>query len=102
MMETLFSAIAPSIIVGLVLFYWERRQKKNDAHKEQQIAYQVENDSLRLNLEFATAQLSYAVAMAYKRGHANGEMEDAIEQYEEAIKAFRDFERKQLARSSAR
>lgn len=96
MLETLISSLVPSIIVGLVLFYWERRQKKRDAKAKEDETTRVESDLLRLDLEVATAQLSYSVAMAYKRGHANGEMESAIEKYEEAMSKFREFERKKI------
>lgn len=100
MLENIIGAIAPGIIVGVVLFYWERRQKKSDTHTKQQTELQVEGDMLRLDLEVATAQLSYAVAMAVKRGHANGEMEAAIAKYETAMDKFRKFERKQMAMNS--
>lgn len=100
MIENIIGAIAPGLIVGIVLFYWERRQKKNDANRNQQTDLQVEGDMLRLDLEVATAQLSYAVAMAVKRGHANGEMEAAIAKYETAMDKFRKFERKQMAMNS--
>lgn len=100
MIENIIGAISPGLIVGIVLFYWERRQKKNDAHRNQQADLQVEGDMLRIDLEVATAQLSYAVAMAVKRGHANGEMEAAIEKYETAMDKFRKFERKQMAMNS--
>lgn len=97
MIETLVGTVGPSIIVGVVLFYWERRQKKKDAQHRLQEQSIVEGDMLRIDLEVATAQLAYAVAMAYKRGHANGEMEVAISRYEKAMEKFRKFERKQLA-----
>lgn len=97
MIEALVGTIGPSIIVGVVLFYWERRQKKKDAQHRLQEQSIVEGDMLRIDLEVATAQLAYAVAMAYKRGHANGEMEVAISRYEKAMEKFRKFERKQLA-----
>ena len=100
MIENIIGAIAPGIIVGVVLFYWETRQRKNAAHAKQQNELQVEGDMLRLDLEVATAQLSYAVAMAVKRGHANGEMEAAIAKYETAMDKFRKFERKQMAMNS--
>lgn len=96
MLETFISSLVPSIVVGLVLFYWERRQKKRDAKRTDEESARIESDLLRLDLEVATAQLSYAVAMAYKRGHANGEMESAIEKYEEAMSKFREFERKKI------
>ncbi len=96
-MEALLSAVAPGIIVGIVLAYWERKQKKQEAQSRAQEVCAVESDMLRIDLEVATAQLAYAVAMAYKRGHANGEMEVAIERYEKAMEKFRKFERKQIA-----
>ena len=96
MLEILISSLVPSIVVGLVLFYWERRQKKLDAKRTEEESTRIESDLLRLDLEVATAQLSYAVAMAYKRGHANGEMESAIDKYEDAMSKFREFERKKV------
>ena len=97
MTETVISAIAPSLIVGIVLFYWERRQKKHDNHTNERDKLQIEADMRRLYLEVATAQLSYAVAMAIKRGSPNGEIEEALESYNSAMKKFRQFERKQFA-----
>lgn len=96
-MVEFFGAIVPGIVVGAVLFCWERRQKKKDAVHSLQEQSIIEGDMLRIDLEVATAQLAYAVAMAYKRGHANGEMEVAIERYEKAMEKFRKFERKQMA-----
>lgn len=97
MVETIIGAIAPSLFVGIVLLYWERRQKKNDEQTKAHEETVVEGDMIRLDLEVATAQLSYAVAMAVKRGYANGEMEKAIERYERAMDKFTKFERKQVA-----
>lgn len=97
MIESLIGAVAPSFFVGLVLFYWERRQKKKDQQNNLHEKNVFEGEMFRIDLEVATAQLSYAVAMAVKRGHANGEMETAIAKYEEAMEKFRKFERKQMA-----
>ena len=97
MMEAVISALAPSLIVGIVLFYWERRQKKQDARAKDRDELQVEADMRRLDLEVATAQLSYAVAMAIKRGSPNGEIETALDSYNSAMEKFRKFERKQFA-----
>jgi len=99
MIESIIGAIAPGILVGLVLFYWERRQKRSDSDRSAQEEAQIESDLLRLDLEVATAQLSFAVAMAVKRGTPNGEMEEALERYQKAITKFRAFERKQLIKN---
>lgn len=55
-----------------------------------------EKECVKLALLVATAELSHAIAMAIKRGTANGEVEAAIERYDIAIEKFRDFERKRL------
>ena len=99
MIESIIGAIAPGILVGLVLFYWERRQKRTDVDRSALEQSQIESDLLRLDLEVATAQLSFAVAMAVKRGTPNGEMEEALERYQKAIAKFRAFERKQLIKN---
>ena len=84
-------------MVGAILYYWQRKQRQQDAWNNQQQATKVDRDMLELDLLVAAAQLSYAVAMAQKRGTPNGEMETAIEQYEKSMEKFRQFERKQLA-----
>ena len=102
-METLIQAvwaIAPSIVVGIFMAFWNNRQKKRDEQERRQKQEIIESDMIRIDLEVASAQLSYAVAMAYKRGTTNGELEPAIEQYEKAMSGFRKFERKQIARKT--
>lgn len=101
-METLINfieAILPSLIVALVMAYWNRSQKKRDDQAKIKEKEQLENELMRIDLELASAQLAYAVAMAYKRGYPNGEMEVAIEQYEKAMDNFRSFERRQMVMS---
>ncbi len=96
-MVAILSAALPGLLTGLVLAYWNRKQNRQDNQRKAQEEAAVESDMLRIDLEVATAQLSYAVAMAVRRGHANGEMEIAIERYEKAMEKFRKFERKQVA-----
>ena len=59
----------------------------------------VKSELLRISLVLATAKLSYAVAMAIKRGKPNGEIEDGIAQYNKSLERFREFEREQLVRN---
>lgn len=97
----LLGTAAPGIITGIVLAYWNRQQKRRDDTQTREATDRVESEMMRLDLEVATAQLSYATAMAVKRGTANGEMEPAIGQYEKAMEKFRKFERKQMAKRGA-
>lgn len=91
-------AAAPSFLTGFVLAVFSRRQKTRDAAKEEREENAELSAELQLSLLVAAAQLSYAVAMAVKRGHPNGEVEDGIECYREAMEKFREHERRQLAR----
>lgn len=89
-------SLAPGLIVGIVLGMWNRKQNKQTSEAEAKENLATQKEVLQLDLLLATAQLSYAVAMAVKRGTPNGEMETAIKQYNKAIDKFRRFEREGL------
>lgn len=93
------SALAPGIIVGIVMAWWNKRDKKRAENHAAAEADRVESEMLRIDLLVAAAQLSYAVAVAQKRGSTNGETEAGIEKYEKAMDKFRRFERKQMAKT---
>lgn len=96
----LLEGILPGLVVGVTMAFWNRRQKDRDKRATEQEQAAVRENTLRLSLLVAAAQLSYAVAMAYRRGRPNGEMEIGIGQYNRAMQAFREFEREQLAKKS--
>lgn len=91
-------AVVPSLLVSLVMFFWNKRQKEKDKDVDEKERKRVESEMLRISLLVASAQLSYAVAMAWKRGEPNGEIEVGIEQYNKAMDKFRIFEREQLVK----
>ena len=93
-------AILPSLCVGLLMAYYNRKQKARDDHAAEREQERVKGEMLRLDLLVATAQLGYATTMAMKRGSTNGEVEPAVEQYEKAMAKFRKFEREQLAKTA--
>lgn len=100
-METIIqilTACASPIIVGVVLGVWNRKQNKRVTEDEEKENRTVQKEVLELNLLLASAQLTYAVAMAVKRGTPNGEMETAIKRYEKAMEKFQLFEREGLVR----
>lgn len=78
---------------------WNRRQKARDERAEQKDKERVQSELLRISLLVASAQLSYAVAMAVKRGKPNGEIEIGVKQYEKSMDEFRKFEREQIAKN---
>lgn len=98
MVIEILKAIVPSLMVGIVLGIWNRKQNKRNQAEDAREKNAMQKEVLQLDLLVASSQLSYAVAMAIKRGTPNGEMEDAITQYNKAMGKFRRFEREELAR----
>lgn len=99
MLETIIMALLPSLCVSIIMALFNRKQSKRDEAAREREAQRSESEGVQLALLVATAKLSYAVAMAWKRGEPNGEVEDGIEQYREAMTAFKRFERKLVAKS---
>ena len=91
-------AAAPSLLVGIFMAVFAARQRRHMRRREAAERAKREESRLNLNLTFAAAQLSHATAMAIKRGKPNGEIEEAVEVYAQAIGEYRSFEREQMAR----
>lgn len=99
-LSRLLWACVPSLIVGVTMALWNKQQKKRDDERRESEKERIKSETLRISLLLATAQLSYASAMAIKRGSPNGEMETAFGQYNEAMQEFRQFEREQLVKTT--
>lgn len=90
------SAVLPSLFVGVVMYFWERRQRRFEKEMTEKEENRSRGELVKLDLICATAALTYTTAMAVKRGSANGELETAIANYETAMESFRKFEREQI------
>lgn len=97
----IIQAALPSLLVGVVMALFNRGQKKRDAATREREAARLEAENVQVSLLVASAKLSYALAMAAKRGAPNGEVEDGVEQYREAMKAFKRLERKLVAQNNS-
>lgn len=98
-MDTLIQilwAVLPSIVTGIILGVWNRKQKKRDDAADQREADRQRGEIVQLDLLVASAELTRATAVAVKYGHANGEIDVALGGYNKAIEAFHEFEREQL------
>ena len=88
-------SIVPTVAIGIFMLYFERRMKKSDSISEERAAARKEECLLALDLQMSTAKMSYATAVALKRGYANGEVEEGIESFEGSKKKYFDFMNKQ-------
>lgn len=75
----------------MILFYIQRVQKRRDEKIKEQNEERKKESLLALEFNMANAHLSHAVAIAVKRGSANGEIEQAITAYDKAKKEYFDF-----------
>lgn len=82
---------------GIILAWWNHRQKKRDERDDKRERDRLKSEQLRIDMLMATCKLSYAVAMAVKRGKPNGEIEDGVDEYKKALDAFKKFERQNMA-----
>ena len=96
----MFWAVVPGIIVGIVMAVWNKRQKDRENRREEHERQADRGQVLQISLLVASASLSYAVAMAIKRGKPNGEVEEGIRQYNRAMERFREYEREQVAKGA--
>lgn len=89
--------LLPSVIASGAAFYLQRAQKKRDQKIERQAEARKNESLLNLEVTMAAAKLSYACAMAIKRGEPNGEVEEGVEAYETAKAAYYHFINEQAA-----
>lgn len=85
-----------SVLTAMLVFWLQRQQKNRDKITEDNAEKRKKESLLSLQMMSANNQLSYAVAMAVKRGYANGEVEAALAVYNEANSAYKKF-REELA-----
>ena len=83
--------IGQTIFISMLIFYLQRRQNKSDKQKEKHEQARKIESLLQMELIMASAKLSYACAMAMKRGKANGEVEEGAKAYEEAKNKYYHF-----------
>ena len=86
----MYDYIAPfitPILTALVVWFIERDRDKKDSLRD-------EAEQVNREVNSATMELTYATAVAVKRGKANGEVEAAIDAYNSAKKHQDEFNQK--------
>ena len=81
----------PSIIAAVIVYRVNKKADSRYNEAQKQHEERVKAERLSMEMQLATADLSFATAMAIKRGKANGEVEAGIASYEKAKKDYFDF-----------
>ncbi len=98
--EELFWATAPSILVGIVMFYWNRQQSKRQKRDDDRDRIRAKSEIVQLEVLMATADLGYASAIAVRNGEPHETLDPLIAKYESALEDFKQFEREQVVAST--
>ena len=95
--QTFLSGIV-TLVGGILLATYNRSQKRRDesaAKQEERTERRAEarkyESLLGLEMQMASAKLSYAVAKAMQDGKTNGEVKEGIAAYEEAKRKYIAF-----------
>ena len=79
----------------IITHFVNKKLKERDDRQDKKEKARVNYESVSLEVNLASAKLSYALAMAWKRGEPNGEVEAGIKQYDEAMQKLQTFLRDQ-------
>lgn len=88
-----------SLLVSLVVATLQLVNKKTERRIKDHEEDRRQESLLSLEMMMANNKLSYAVAMAVKRGSPNGEIEEAIVAYENAKEKYDDFIRRMAVKA---
>ena len=97
MTATIISIVA-SIISGMVLFFLQRYFKKQEAKEEKRQEAREKESILILKSIDAIGKLTYADAIAIRDGKTNGELKEAIQEYNDVKEEMYEYLLEQNAR----
>jgi NADH:ubiquinone oxidoreductase subunit 3 (subunit A) len=83
------------IVTTVLTYFLNKKLKERDKKQEEKDEARLEYEQVMLGVTDASAKLSYALAMAIKRGSPNGEVEAGIDAYNEAMKEKDQFLQRQ-------
>lgn len=88
---TILLAAIPSTIAAVIAFQINRKSDRRYEEAKQEAKDKAEMSQIQMEMITASAALSYACAMALKRGKANGEVETAVAEYAIAKKNYLQY-----------
>jgi hypothetical protein len=83
--------IIPSTIAAVLAHSINQKADARDKELKQQAEERAEASRIQMEMITAGASLSYACAMALKRGQPNGEVEEAVAEYTIAKKNYLEY-----------
>lgn len=87
----ILTAAVPGTVASIIAYQINKKSDKRYEEQRQQAIDRAEASKIQMEMITASAALSYACAMALKRGKPNGEVEEAIASYALAKKNYLDY-----------
>ena len=90
-MTAIIISIVASIISGMVLFFLPRYFKKQEVKEERRQQAREKESILILKSIDAIGKLTYADAIAIRDGKTNGELKEAIQEYNDVKEEMYEY-----------
>ena len=90
-MTAIIISIVASIISGMVLFFLQRYFKKQEVKEERRQQAREKESILILKSIDAIGKLTYADAIAIRDGKTNGELKEAIQEYNDVKEEMYEY-----------
>jgi phosphate/sulfate permease len=91
MVISIVISVLASVLSGTLLFFMQRYFKRRDKKEDAEVARRREKDKLLFKSIKAVGDLAAANTIALKHGHANGECEKALADFDKVDKEIFDF-----------
>lgn len=96
----IISGFITPTVVGIFLYIFSKSQDRREEANKECLERRKTESLLSLEMITASADLSYATAVAVKRGYANGEVEVGVDAYLKAKEDYRLFMTAQAVNST--
>lgn len=97
MLLTIFEKVASPLLVGIILFVFEKRREKRDKMAAETEKKKRINERIQITLLVATAKLCLAAALSIRNHNPTPDLAEKTERLEEAMENFKAFERELVA-----
>lgn len=91
MNEAILLSAVQTVVISMVIYFLQRAQSNKDKQSKRHEQAKTRESLLLLELVMASAKLSYACAVALRRGKVNGEVEEGVNAYQDAKEKYYDF-----------